>query len=50
MASGVRDDLSIWENYRFVVDEFRQLDAERVLVDSSGRGKRSRLDLNAERQ
>jgi ketosteroid isomerase-like protein len=47
MAEGQRDFLRAWEDFRFVVDEYRQLDDERVLVllHVSGRGKTSGLDL-----
>jgi ketosteroid isomerase-like protein len=47
MAEGVRDWLSAWDEFRFVVDEFRELDDDLVLVfvRSSGRGKKSGVDL-----
>jgi ketosteroid isomerase-like protein len=47
MATGFRDFLSAWEGYRAEVDEYRELDGERVLVflHQSGRGKASRLEL-----
>jgi ketosteroid isomerase-like protein len=42
-----REYLSTWEGYRFVVDELRELDDERILerFHFSGRGKTSRVDL-----
>ena len=42
-----RDFLSAWEGFRIKVDEYRELDDERVLVLShyTGRGKTSGLDL-----
>ena len=47
MAEGWRTFLSAWEGFRSEVEEFRELDAERVLVlhQHSGRGKTSGLDL-----
>jgi ketosteroid isomerase-like protein len=47
MAEGTRDWLSAWEDPRVKVDEYRELDGERVLVlvHFSGRGKRSGLEL-----
>jgi ketosteroid isomerase-like protein len=47
MTEGFRDFVSAWEDYRVVVDEYRELDDERVLVltHRSGRGKASGLDL-----
>jgi ketosteroid isomerase-like protein len=46
MAAGWRDFLSAWEDVRTDVDEYRELDEERVLVllRFSGRGKASGLD------
>jgi ketosteroid isomerase-like protein len=44
----VRDFLSVWEGFRFKVDEYRELDDERVLVlmhSGGGRGKTSGLEL-----
>jgi ketosteroid isomerase-like protein len=43
MAEGWRDFLGNWEDWRIVVEEYRELDDERVLVlvHNSGRGKRS---------
>jgi len=47
MAVGWRDWLSAWEGLRVEVDEFRQLDDERVLVLArfAGRGKTSGLEF-----
>jgi ketosteroid isomerase-like protein len=47
MADGFRDWLSAWEEYRTEVDEYRELDGERVLVlvQQSGRGKTSGLEI-----
>jgi ketosteroid isomerase-like protein len=47
MAEGWRDWLSAWEEYRTEVDEYRELDGERVLVldRRSGRGKTSGLEI-----
>ena|SRR2546421_197439 len=47
MAGAWREVLSAWEDVRTKVDEFRELDDERVfvLLNWSGRGKRSRFDL-----
>jgi ketosteroid isomerase-like protein len=46
-AEGLRGFLSAWEDFRTVVDEFRELDNARVLVlvHYSGRGKASGLKL-----
>jgi ketosteroid isomerase-like protein len=46
MAEGWRDFLSAWEGVRFVADEFRELDGERVLVltHASGHFRTSGLD------
>jgi ketosteroid isomerase-like protein len=46
MRRAWREFLSPWEDYRNVVDEYRELDAERVLalVHFSGRGKASGLE------
>jgi hypothetical protein len=43
----VRNRVSAWEDYRFVVDKYRELDTERVLVlaHRSGHGKASGLEL-----
>jgi ketosteroid isomerase-like protein len=47
MAEGWREVLSAWEDWRDEVDEYRELDDERVLVlaRKSGRGKTSGLEL-----
>jgi ketosteroid isomerase-like protein len=47
MAEGWRTVLSAWEGFRGDVDEYRELDDERVLVlqHFSGRGKASGLEL-----
>jgi ketosteroid isomerase-like protein len=47
MAESTRDFLSAWEDARLFVDEYRELDAERVLVlmRQGGRGLASGLDL-----
>jgi ketosteroid isomerase-like protein len=47
MAKGFRDYVNAWEGYSVAADEYRELDAERVLVylHLSGRGKTSGLDL-----
>jgi ketosteroid isomerase-like protein len=52
MAEGYRDFLSAWEEFRTEVDEYRELDDERVLVLVSyrGRGKTSGLELGQMRQ
>jgi ketosteroid isomerase-like protein len=52
MAEGYRDFLSAWEEFRTEVDEYRELDDERVLVLVSyrGRGKTSGLELGQVRQ
>ncbi|MEA2333904.1 MAG: hypothetical protein QOG40_394 [Solirubrobacteraceae bacterium] len=46
-SAGSRDYLSAFEEYRQEAKEYRELDAERVLVliDRSGRGKVSGLEL-----
>jgi ketosteroid isomerase-like protein len=46
MGHAWREFLSSWEDYRSVVDEYRELDPERVLVlvHFSGRGKASGLE------
>ena len=45
----MRDMLSPWDRYRGRVEEYRELEAERVLVltHASGRGKVSGLELDA---
>jgi ketosteroid isomerase-like protein len=47
MAESTRNYLGAWQDFRFLVDEYRKLDAERVLalVHQSGRGRASGLDL-----
>ncbi len=47
MIEGWRALLSSWEEYRLEVEEYRELDAERILVliHLSGRGKTSGLEL-----
>jgi ketosteroid isomerase-like protein len=47
MAEAVRGWLSAWEDIRFEIGEYRELDDERVLVltRNSGRGKTSELEL-----
>jgi ketosteroid isomerase-like protein len=47
MAAGFRDPMSTWEHARTEVDEYRQLDEERVLVlvRRHGRGKGSGLEF-----
>jgi ketosteroid isomerase-like protein len=42
-----RDNLSAWEDWRFLADEYRELDDERILVlmHRSGRGKTSGLEI-----
>ena len=47
MPEGFRDWTSAWEGYRIEAEEYRELDAERVLVltRNSGRGKSSGIDL-----
>jgi ketosteroid isomerase-like protein len=51
MTQAMRGDLSAWEDFRIEVDEYRELDGERVfvLVHFSGRGKTSGLDLRQKR-
>ena len=48
MPEGFRDWTSAWEGYRIEAEEYRELDAERVLVltRNSGRGKRSGIELS----
>jgi ketosteroid isomerase-like protein len=47
MAEGARECLNAWEDVRFEPVEYRELDAERVLVliHVSGRGRTSGLEL-----
>jgi ketosteroid isomerase-like protein len=48
MPKGFRDWTSAWEGYRTEAEEYRELDAGRVLVltRASGRGKRSGIELS----
>ena len=48
MAQGMRDTLNAWEDLRDVVEEFRELDGDQVLVPVrlTGHGKTSGLDLS----
>jgi ketosteroid isomerase-like protein len=47
MARGARANLEVWEAFRFEADQYRELDAERVMVLARrhGRGKTSGLDI-----
>jgi hypothetical protein len=47
MVEATRDWLDTWQDARAKVDEYRELDDERVLVlvHHSGRGKRSGLEI-----
>ena len=47
LEEGWRNILGAWENFRIEADEYRQLDAERILVFHrwSGRGKTSGVEL-----
>ena len=47
LAEGTREWLSAWQDFHIDVDEFRELDHERILVLTrfSGRGKASGLEL-----
>ena len=50
LAQAMRDMLSPWDRYRVLVEECRELEAERVLVLlhlAGGRGKASGLELDA---
>jgi len=51
MAEGWRDYFSAWEELRTVVEEYRELDEERVLVTCAfrGRGKASGLEVGQKR-
>ena len=51
LAQAMRDILSPWDRYRGRVEEYRELEAERVLVliHPSGRGKASGLELDGGR-
>jgi ketosteroid isomerase-like protein len=48
LSEGMRDLLSVWQGARVMVDEYRELDHERVLVllHYGGRGKTSGLELD----
>ena len=48
MPEGARDWLRTWEDFRTEAEDYRELDAERVLVLTrrSGRGKRSGIELS----
>src|SRR3989475_10809122 len=52
MAEGEREFLNAWENYGLKADEYRELDAERVLVflHHTGHGKTSGLELGQMRR
>jgi ketosteroid isomerase-like protein len=48
LCAGLNDFLSAWDGYRLTVDEYRELDDERVLVlvrASGGRGRTSGVEL-----
>ena len=47
MADALHDELKAWEDFRFWSEEYRELDAERVLVlgHLSGRGKTSGVEV-----
>jgi ketosteroid isomerase-like protein len=47
LAEGTRELLGAWEGFRYEVEEYRELDDERVLVlvRYSGRGKASGVDV-----
>jgi ketosteroid isomerase-like protein len=47
MADALHDELKAWEDFRFWSEEYRELDAERVLVigHHSGRGKTSGVEV-----
>lgn len=47
LTDGTRKWLSMWEDFHYRVDEYRELEADRVLVliQCGGRGKRSGLDI-----
>ena len=52
MAEGFSSILSVWEEWRTEVDEYRELDEERVLVllHMRGRGKTSGLEVGQLRE
>ena len=47
IADGMREILSAYDNYRIMVEQYRELDDEHVLVVArrSGRGKTSRMEI-----
>jgi ketosteroid isomerase-like protein len=47
LADGARETINVFDHIRFVVDEYRELDDERILVleHRSGRGKQSGLEI-----
>jgi hypothetical protein len=47
LAEAFRDFLSAWEGFRVIVDEFREIDDERVLAltHAGGRGRASGVEL-----
>jgi ketosteroid isomerase-like protein len=47
MANALHDELRAWEDFRFTSEEYREIDAERVLVlgHYSGRGKTSGVEF-----
>jgi ketosteroid isomerase-like protein len=47
LTKGTRTWLSVWEDFHYTTDRYRELDAQRVLVliECGGRGKTSGLDL-----
>jgi ketosteroid isomerase-like protein len=49
MAKGLRDFLSVWDEWSISAEEFRELDDERVLVliSYAGRGKTSGVEVGA---
>jgi hypothetical protein len=51
LAAGWRDFLNAWEDFRHEVEEYRELDSERVLVLHRfiARGKKSGLELGKSR-
>jgi hypothetical protein len=48
MERGLSDAVSPWQDHRVTVDEYRELDEERVrvLIHRTGRGKASGFDLS----
>ena len=51
MAHAMREVLNAWEDFRFLADEYRELDDERVLVldRNRGRGKISGVEIGQTR-